>query len=193
MWHTLHRCIERNKKKNLVRHAAPICIYIYNIYICMYVYIYNTYMHVCMYIYMRYIKKSGQTCGAYMYVYIYMRYIYYYIWILILYYMSSYYICVLIPLHASKRDEDACECQALLLYVLILYIYVLGGYVLHIYTLLKRVQGHVMRHKWWVGLHGEKIQEKKRNTRASMRAQALDVKAHVEVVPEVQLTVVCWS
>ncbi len=31
------------------------------------------------------------------------------------------------------------------------------------------------------------------NTRASMRAEALDVKAHEELVPEVQLTVVCWS
>ena len=36
-------------------------------------------------------------------------------------------------------------------------------------------------------------QAKKMNTRASMRAEALDVKAQEELVPEVQLTVVCWS
>ena len=39
----------------------------------------------------------------------------------------------------------------------------------------------------------KKNQAKKMNTRASMRAEALDVKAQEELVPEVQLTVVCWS
>ena len=44
-----------------------------------------------------------------------------------------------------------------------------------------------------IGGTKKKNQGKKMNTRASMRAEALDVKAHVELVLEVQLTVVCWS